>query len=139
MTNLASKTLFVKLSDSFNHIQNYLFPLLEEAVGPLDSNQKEFISICDTTDLDVYLLNQFSFNRTGRPKSSRISILRAFLVKAINDLPTTKSLWHLLHNSPQWRRLCGWEEEYQIPSESTFSRAFAELADSRLPEKFMKQ
>jgi hypothetical protein len=33
------------------------------------------------------------------------------------------------------RRLCGWETRGQIPSESTFSRAFAEFAASALPAR----
>jgi hypothetical protein len=31
------------------------------------------------------------------------------------------------------RRICGWEQQGEIPSESTFSRAFAEFAESQLP------
>ena len=33
------------------------------------------------------------------------------------------------------RRLCGWERVGAIPSEATFSRAFAEFADMALPER----
>jgi hypothetical protein len=31
------------------------------------------------------------------------------------------------------RRICGWEQKVAIPSESTFSRAFAEFSESQLP------
>jgi hypothetical protein len=31
------------------------------------------------------------------------------------------------------RRLCGWEHPGELPSEATFSRAFAEFARSELP------
>jgi hypothetical protein len=31
------------------------------------------------------------------------------------------------------RRICGWEQKGGIPSESTFSRAFAEFSESQLP------
>jgi len=33
------------------------------------------------------------------------------------------------------RIMCGWEYPGQVPSESTFSRAFAEFADSGLTNK----
>ena len=33
------------------------------------------------------------------------------------------------------RRLCGWSRVGEIPSEATFSRAFAEFSQSRLPER----
>jgi hypothetical protein len=40
-----------------------------------------------------------------------------------------------LHASPSLRRLCGWETTFQIPSESTFSRAFAAFARFRINER----
>ena len=33
------------------------------------------------------------------------------------------------------RRLCGWQRAGEVPSESTFSRAFAEFAASALPSR----
>src|ERR1700674_4548289 len=33
------------------------------------------------------------------------------------------------------RRLCGWEHPGELPSEATFSRAFAEFASSALPAR----
>ena len=39
-----------------------------------------------------------------------------------------------LYSDISLRRICGWEHQYDIPSESTFSRAFAEFSKSRLPE-----
>jgi hypothetical protein len=33
------------------------------------------------------------------------------------------------------RRLCGWSRPAEVPSESTFSRAFAEFAESQLPSR----
>ena len=36
---------------------------------------------------------------------------------------------------PVLRRICSWEKVKEIPSESTFSRAFAEFSNSELPER----
>ena len=36
---------------------------------------------------------------------------------------------------PPLRRLCGWSRCTEIPSEATFSRAFAEFSQCRLPER----
>jgi hypothetical protein len=33
------------------------------------------------------------------------------------------------------RRLCGWEGKKEVPSESTFSRTFKEIAVCELPQK----
>ena len=66
--------------------------------------------------------------RPGHPEHDRRSLLRAFLAKALGDVPTTEALIERLHVDPTLRRLCGWEMRRQIPSASTFSRAFAEFA-----------
>ncbi len=41
----------------------------------------------------------------------------------------------LVKVDPTLRRLCGWSRVSEIPREATFSRAFAEFSQSRLPER----
>src|SRR5690348_13034873 len=36
------------------------------------------------------------------------------------------------------RRICGWESLAQIPSKATFSRAFADFAETELPQRTHK-
>ncbi len=50
-------------------------------------------------------------------------------------MATTRILLDRLETDPTVRRLCGWERKEEVPSESTFSRAFAEFAERRLPER----
>ena len=69
----------------------------------------------------------------GRPLEDRAALARAFLAKAVLDMPTTRALVERLRVEPPLRRLCGWEGEGSVPSEATFSRAFAEFATSDLP------
>ena len=71
--------------------------------------------------------------RDGRPLCDRINLVRAFIAKAIWDIPTTRDLVERLKVDRQMRNLCGWVLIHEIPSESTFSRAFAEFAESNLP------
>jgi hypothetical protein len=72
--------------------------------------------------------------QTGRPAEDRAALATAFVAKAVLNLPTTRSLIaHLKVNAPL-RRLCGWDQASGLPNESTFSRAFAEFADAKLPE-----
>jgi hypothetical protein len=47
-------------------------------------------------------------------------------------MPTTRSLLDRLACDKRLRRICGWEQKGGIPSESTFSRAFAEFSESQL-------
>jgi len=40
-----------------------------------------------------------------------------------------------LHSDIKLRRICGWEKQSDIPSQSTFSRAFAEFSETHLAER----
>jgi hypothetical protein len=64
----------------------------------------------------------------GHPQHDRRALLRAFLAKALGNMPTTEALIDRLHADPTLRRLCGWQTRKSIPSASTFSRAFASFA-----------
>jgi hypothetical protein len=55
------------------------------------------------------------------------------VAKAVLGLPTTSMLIERFAVDRQLRRLCGWEHPGQVPSEATFSRAFAEFARGELP------
>ena len=57
------------------------------------------------------------------------------MAKVLYNMPTTRVLLDRLESDEKVRRICGWERKSDIPSESTFSRAFAEFAEGRLPER----
>ena len=59
---------------------------------------------------------------------------RAFIAKAVFQIDTTRALRERLANDRALRRLCGWESR-ALPSEATFSRAFAEFAEGALPSR----
>ena len=83
--------------------------------------------------LEEYLSTPYGL--PGRPLADRRAIARAFVAKMVYTLPTTMVLIDRLKSDPQLRRLCGWERKSAIPGEWTFSRAFAEFAESRLSER----
>ena len=60
---------------------------------------------------------------------------RTFIAKAVFDITTTRALIERLAIDQPLRRLRGWTEVREVPSEATFSRAFAEFADSALPSR----
>jgi len=64
-----------------------------------------------------------------------VALARAFIAKAIWNLATTRDLIDRIDADPVLRRLCGWPRRSAIPSEATFSRAFAEFASSDLPAR----
>jgi hypothetical protein len=68
----------------------------------------------------------------GRKKKDRKALARAFVAKVTYKIPTTKALVERLRVDKNLRSLCGWEYPGQVPSESTFSRAFERFAETGL-------
>ncbi len=122
-----------KLSHTWRHIQSFLFPMIWDELGELTAKQKLLISVLETIKLEEYL--PYIGRVPGRPLEDRTAIARAFVTKMIYNMATTRILLDRLESDPTVRRLCGWERREDVPSESTFSRAYAEFAESRLPER----
>jgi hypothetical protein len=121
------------LSSTWHHIQGSLFPQLREEVGPLTDQHKRVIVVLDVARIEAFVEVWSGF--PGRPPADRQALARAFVAKAVLGLPQTNQLIDRLIADTTLRRLCGWETRGQIPSESTFSRAFAEFAASALPAR----
>jgi hypothetical protein len=85
----------------------------------------------DMTRLEAFLPHWHGLPR--RPVAERAALARAFVAKAVLNLPTTRMLIERVEADKTLRRLCGWSRPSEVPSESTFSRAFAEFAESELP------
>ena len=111
-------------------LQGHLFPILESAIGPLSKPSQLLASALSLLPLAAALPPE---SPTGRPPADRRTLFAAFLAKAIYNLLTTRQLLDRLHHDPQLYRLCGWTTRSEIPSEATFSRAFAEFAAANLP------
>jgi len=122
-----------QLSQIWQSIQGTLFPWLCEELGELTEKQQQLVTVLEVARLEEHIP---SFGRfPGRPLEDRIALARAFVAKAVYHMPTTRALRDRLASDVKLRRLCGWERRAEVPSESTFSRAFAEFAESRLPER----
>jgi hypothetical protein len=118
----------------FNIIQTRLFPIIEEEnQTELTEKEKRFVEVVSLMDIARHM-RAYAWCGTGRKKSNRISILKAFITKAVYNLPTTRILLEYLNSSRTLRKLCGWERVKYIPSEATFSRAFEEFSDGKLSE-----
>ena len=72
---------------------------------------------------------------TGRPPEYRRALARGFVAKTGLGIPTTSALIERLAIDKSLRRILGWERCAQVPSEATFSRAFAAFAQGELPDK----
>jgi hypothetical protein len=60
------------------------------------------------------------------------------VAKAVYNFQTTRDLIEALHSMVNLRKICGFIKKQDIPSESTFSRAFNEFASSELGDKVHK-
>ena len=119
------------ITSSWNHIQGFLFPLLREEAGPLSYQHERLVIVLDMAKIEAFALMWPGL--PGRPQQDRYALARAFVAKMVLNLPTTSSLLDRLRVDATLRRLCGWVSVRRLPSESTFSRAFAEFAASSFP------
>ena len=110
-----------------------MFPELTEVVGPLPDRHQKLVAVLEFAAAERFLVGQPGL--VGRPCADRVALARGFIAKAIWNMPTTRDLIDRLEADPTLRRLCGWPRRSAIPSESTFSRAFAEFAASELPAR----
>ena len=114
------------LSQYWSKIQGTLFPWLEEELDPLTEKQQQLVSILELVRIETYLLRYDGCE--GRPQKSRSAIVRSFVAKMVYNMDTTTTLIERLKTDKNMRRICGWESTRDLPSESTFSRAFADFA-----------
>ena len=121
------------LSEYWFGLQALLFPALEDAIGPLGERYRSFVAVLEFVRVERFLPHFTSL--PGRPREDRAALARAFIAKAVFDITTTRALLERLAIDRTLRRLCGWNEVREIPSEATFSRAFGAFADSALPSR----
>lgn len=78
--------------------------------------------------LDMESLLGYAGPRVGAPECSRVALAHAFVAKAVLGFERTTQLRSRLAVDTVLRRLLGFESNRPLPSEATFSRAFAEFA-----------
>jgi len=118
----------------WSHIQGTLFPWLREELDPVTAALEQLIIVLDTIGLAAYVPGPQRHGR-GRKPEDRRALARAFVAKAVLGLPTTAAVIERLAIDKSLRRICGWNSAREVPSEATFSRAFAEFAASQLPDQ----
>ena len=114
-------------------VQHALFPQLEQVLGPLTAKQQQLVQTLEVIRVEHQIPRHF--RAPGRPPKDRAALARAFVAKAVYDMPTTRVLLDRLDTDVAVRRICGWERRSEVPSESVFSRAFAEFAATQLAQR----
>ena len=121
------------LSDYWYAFQQELFPRLEGELGPMGERYELFVAVLELVRVEALL--PYFRGQAGRPEEDRAALARAFIAKAVFDVPTTRGLIERLEVDGRLCRLCGWSGAGRLPSEATFSRAFSEFAESRLASR----
>ena len=133
MENIVPK-LSEKLSKMWAKIvnlENSLFPELKEQLGELSTKEQKLIKILDFAQIE----NNITVVKITNTPKDREEIARAFIAKSVYNMQTTRDLIDRLRIDRTLRVLCGWRYANKIPSESKFSRVFAELSDLKIAEK----
>ena len=115
-------------------LQRNLIPGLEECCErPLTDKEQQLVSILELLHIERFAGR--AARRFGRKPWERQALARAFVGKAVYNHPNTRATIEALRAAPVLRRLCGFVRRANVPSESTFSRAFGEFAEIGLGEK----
>ena len=87
-------------------MEAYLFPMLEEEIGELTAKMKEFLRIVELVKPSRFITSALRWSGLGRPMKYREKMLRAFFLKVVYDLPTTKGLIENLTQPSHRKRKC---------------------------------
>jgi len=122
-----------KISWLMGHVQKSLFPHLNECFDTdLTDQEERLVSILEIVQVEKFVPSSRANYHRGRKLLDRQSIARAFVGKTLYRLPTTSDLIRALQATKNLRSICGFASKDDVPSESTFSRAFTEFAISGL-------
>jgi hypothetical protein len=100
----------------------------------MSERDQQFVQVVSLLPLRP-VVARYQWQGNGCPPHERVWLVHAFIAKAVYGFATTELLLDALRSRPTLRRLCGWETLSNIPSASTFCRAFAQFANDQLPQK----
>ncbi|SES83041.1 transposase [Thorsellia anophelis] len=126
-------TEFNRLMQLNFYVHNSLFPFLLNQDIVLTDKLRELIKAIEISEIDKFVrLKSKGF--AGRPPADRIQFARAFIAKAVFNLSTTNQLIERLTYDNTLRVICGFSTTHNLPDKSSFSRAFKEFSEYKLPE-----
>jgi len=124
--------LNAQLSQFMTNFQENLWDWQQEDPLMLTPKLIDVIRVLEFVNIERFVPS--SQGLVGRPAEYRSPIARAFVAKAVLDLPTTEALIDRLQSDLSLRRICGFQSVFEVPGAWTFSRAFAEFAELNLPD-----
>ena len=126
------------LSDYWYAFQQELFPRLESELGPMGERYELFVAVLELVRVEA-LLPYFRV-QVGRPEEDRAALARAFIAKAVFDVPTTRGLIERLEVDGRLWRLCGWSGDRPASERGdVFARPFPSLPRAVWPAVCMRR
>ena len=114
-------------------VQYELISELRHEVGALTPKLVKLVHILEWARIEEFVSS--SWGGCGRPEYDRGMLANAFVAKAVLGISTTAGLIERLAMDRALKRICGFSMWRKLPSEATFSRAFAEFAEAGLAER----
>jgi len=111
-------------------VQQELIPGLGEELECLTPPLEKLIHVLDWVRIEEWAGGHWC--GIGRRPHDRGALANAFVAKVVLKLSTTTALIERLQLDRALRRICGFPRWQKLPDEATFSRAFAEFAQSQL-------
>jgi hypothetical protein len=127
--------LDITISKYWQRFKDTLFPEPELYLGNPTESHLELMLILDTIRLPEFFTDSKSVFSVGRPLIERQIFAKAFIAKMVLNIPHTVALIDRLKVDIVLRRICGFVNKNSLPCEASFSNAFAEFSESKLPEK----
>jgi hypothetical protein len=124
-----------RCSQYWQTLQSELLPMQAADLEGLTPTLEHVIRVLEWVRVEEFVDGGAGF---GRPQLERCSMARAYCVKAVLGFECTSELRDRLSVDRKLRRICGFPLWRRLPSEATFSRAFAEFAKDGLADKAHK-
>ena len=117
----------------WNAVQYDVLPELRALVGVVTPKLERVIYVLEWARIEEFADD--SGDGIGRLPHVRAWLANAFVAKAVLGINTNVGLVERLTKDKTLRRICGFLPFAKLPSEATFSRAFAEFAEAHLVER----
>lgn len=114
-------------------VQHELMPALRNEMCVMTPKLEQVIHTLEWARVEAFVRS--TWKGCGRPEPDRGMLANAFVAKAVLGLSTTAGLIERLEVDRALRRICGFSMWRKLPSEATFSRAFAEFAGAGMAER----
>ena len=117
----------------WDRVQGSLFPALDNAGLEMTEKLYQLAALLEVLRIEQFVAGPSPYQVGAKP-SDRRCLARAFVAKAFYNATDTKAFRDRLRGDPSLRKVCGWRHRRDVPSESTFSRAFGVFAERGLAD-----